>query len=124
MQVVTPSERVGNLDASAQDTQLRAGLLALTTALITAAALCSTSASPIYRVVVFVPFFIASYGVLAALYATCGISAIAGLRYTCQGSEPIADRSELSAHRSRGIRVLSLSLVLATIATALFVTAS
>ncbi|MDF2696414.1 MAG: hypothetical protein K0S65_4797 [Labilithrix sp.] len=124
MQVVSPSERAGNLDAASQDTQLRAGLVALTTGLALAALLCRSGAPSVYRAIVFLPFFVASYGVLAALYATCGISAIAGRRFTCQGSERIADRGELSAHRAKGVKVLSMSLLLAAAATALFVTAS
>jgi hypothetical protein len=121
MQVVSPR---GNLDATTQDTQLRAGLIALVMALVVAAALGHSGAAPGYRVLVFAPFFVASYGVLAALYGTCGISAIAGRRITCQGTERIADRGERSTQRAKGMKVLSVSLALATAATALFVTAS
>src|SRR5678815_4568809 len=77
----------GNLSASAQDTQLRAGLISLATALAVAAALGHSGAPAGYRALVFIPFFVAVYGVLAALYGTCGISAIAGMRITCQGRE-------------------------------------
>lgn len=121
MQVVSPR---GNLDSAAQDTQLRAGLIALATALVVAAALGHSDAAPLVRAVVFVPFFVAAYGVLAALYATCGVTAMAGRRITCQGAERIADRGERSAQRAKGLKVLAASLVLAAGATALFVTAS
>ena len=114
----------GNLSTAAQDTQLRAGLIALATAIAVAAGLGHIGASPGYRAVVFVPFFVAAYGVLAALYGTCGISAIAGMRITCQGTERIADRSERNVLRAKGMKVLSASLVVAVIGTVLFVTAA
>ena len=121
MQIGSAPERVGNLDASSQDTQLRVGLFSLVAALAGAAFLSKTGASPIYRTLMFLPFFAASYGVLAALYATCGISAIAGRRFTCQGTDRIVSRSDLALHRAKGVKVLSLSMVLAAIATACFV---
>lgn len=121
MQVVTPR---GNLDSAAQDTQLRSGLVALATALLVAAVLGGSGAAPVYRVFVFLPFFVAAYGVLAALYGTCGITALAGRRITCQGSERVADRCERSELRTSGMKVLSGSFLLASAATVLFVTAS
>lgn len=121
MQATSPR---GNLDAAAQDTQLRSGLIALATALVVAAALGHSSAGPGFRALVFLPFFVASYGVLAALYGTCGISAIAGRRITCQGTERIVDRAERAEKRAQGVKVLSVSFVLAVVATVLFVTAS
>jgi len=121
MQVVSPR---GNLDPSTQDTQLRGGLIALTLALGVAAMLGHSGAAPGYRALVFVPFFVAAYGVMAALYGTCGISAIAGRRITCQGTERIADRNERAVQRRNGMKVLSVSLALATAATFLFVATS
>lgn len=121
MQVVSPR---GNLDAAAQDTQLRAGLVALAMSLVVAAALGGSGTSPGLRALVFLPFFVAAYGVLAALYGTCGVSAIAGRRITCQGSERIADCGERSVQRARGLKVMGVSFLLAASATALFVAAS
>lgn len=110
----------GNLDSRSQDGQLRVGLVALAMALAGAAFLAHEDASTLYRALVFLPFFVAANGVLAAFYGTCGISACAGRRMTRDGAEPVADRAELSAQRRTGAWVLGMSGAFATAATALF----
>ncbi len=114
----------GNLDSRSQDGQLRVGLVALAMALVLAAFLARTDAATVYRAVVFLPFFVAVYGVLAAFYGTCGLQAMAGRRMTPDGAERVADRRELSAQRRTGARVLGASVLLAAIATTLFVFAT
>ena len=114
----------GNLEAHAQDTQMRMGIIALAVALGVATLLAKVSASPGYRVLAFVPFLFASYGMLAALYRTCGLTAMAGRRITSDGSERVADRVELADQRRRGLRVIGGSLLLAATATSLLVFAS
>lgn len=114
----------GNLDEAAQDRQMRIGLFALAGALVFALLLAQSGAAPAYRALGFLPFFFAANGVLAALYRVCGFTAIAGRRMTADGTEVVADRSELSAQRRTGLRVLVLSVVLAATATTLFVIAS
>lgn len=114
----------GNLDARSQEGQLRVGLVALGMALVVAAFLARSEAATLYRAFVFVPFFVAAYGVLAAFYETCGLTAFRGHRMTADGAEPVADRVELAAQRRTGVQVLSMSGALAGIATALFVVAS
>jgi hypothetical protein len=121
MAAVTPR---GNLDSSAQDMQMRAGLIALALALLSAVALDHRGATPGLRVLAFLPFFVAAYGVLSALYRTCGFSALAGKRMTPDGAERVADREELTSQRKVGMRVLGLSFALAATATALLVLAS
>jgi len=114
----------GNLDARAQDNQLRVGLVALAMALVVTALLARFEGASAYRWLIFLPFFVAANGVLAAFYRTCGITAFAGRRMTAEGAEVVADRTELSAQRRIGLRVLGMSVALAGLATALFVTAS
>lgn len=114
----------GNLDARAQDNQLRVGLVALAMALVVTALLARFEGASVYRWLMFLPFFVAANGVLAAFYRTCGITAFAGRRMTVEGAEVVADRTELSAQRRIGLRVLGMSVALAWLATALFVTAS
>lgn len=114
----------GNLEAQAQDTQMRMGIIALAVALGFATSLAKLGASPGYRALAFVPFLFAAYGVLAALYRTCGVTAMAGRRITCDGSERVADRGELAGQRRQGLRVIGGSLLLAVTATALLVSAS
>jgi hypothetical protein len=114
----------GNLDSTAQDRQLRIGLVSLAGALVFALLLAQSGAAPAYRAIGFVPFFFAANGVLAALYRVCGFTAIAGRRMTADGAEVVADRAELSAQRHAGARVLVLSTALAALATSLFVVAN
>jgi hypothetical protein len=114
----------GNLESRAQDTQLRVGLVALAVSLVVGNLLVNGAVASGYRLLAFVPFFVAAYGVLAALYQTCGITAIMGRRITSEGSEPVADRAELAKHRARGMRVLLGSTLLAAVATSLLFLAS
>ena len=124
MVAMTAAAQRGNLDARAQDNQLRLGLVALAMALAVTAFLTRIEGASAYRWVMFLPFFVAANGVLAAFYRTCGLTAFAGRRMTAEGAELVADRAELSAQRRIGLRVLGLSVGLAGLATALFVTAS
>ena len=121
--MVAVSQR-GNLDARSQQGQLRVGLVALGMALVAAAFLARSDAAMFYRAFVFVPFFVAAYGVLAAFYETCSLTAARGCRVTCDGVEPVADCAELAGQRKTSRRVLSMSGALAAIATVLFVIAS
>ena len=114
----------GNLDPNAQDQQLRVGLVALAGALVVALLLVQSGAAPVVRAAAFLPFFFAAYGVLAAFYRVCAFTALAGRRMTADGAEKVADRTELSAQRRAGVRVLVLSVALAALATALFIVAS
>ena len=114
----------GNLDARAQDSQLRIGLVALAMALLVTAFLARIEGASAYRWLMFLPFFVAANGILAAFYRTCGITAFAGRRMTFEGAEVVADRTELSGQRRVGLRVLVISIGMAGLATAAFVTAS
>jgi hypothetical protein len=121
MAVVAPR---GNLDSRAQGAQMRVGLFALAIALGAVVMLAHSGAAPGYRSLAFAPFLVAAYGVLSALYGTCGMTAIAGRRITSEGTERIADRDELASQRKTGARVLAISIALSAVATALFVNAA
>ena len=99
-------------------------MVALGMALVATAFLGRSDVAPLYRAGVFVPFFVAAYGVLAAFYETCGLTAFAGRRITRDGPEPVADRGELAAQRKMGLGVMCLSGLLAVVATTAFVLAS
>ena len=114
----------GNLDAGAQDGQLRVGLIALTMALGLAAFLDRSELPMGLRSLVFIPLFVGAYGVLAAFYGTCGIAAASGKRRTPLGDERVADRRELAAQRKMGALVVLLSLVIAGGATTALVLAA
>jgi hypothetical protein len=109
----------GNLEARAQDMQLRVGLVSLAVSLVVGSLLASGGVATSYRLLSFVPFFVAANGVLSALYQTCGFTAIAGRRITSEGTEPVADRDELAQQRARGMRVMLGSSLLAAVATSL-----
>jgi hypothetical protein len=114
----------GNLESRAQDIQMRVGLVALAISLVVGTLLARSGVAMGYRALAFVPFFVASYGLLAALYRTCGMTALAGRRITSDGTEPVADREELAALRSKGMRVMLGSALLAATATSLLAIAS
>ena len=114
----------GNLDQSAQSAQMRIGLVALAVALGVAIFFAHSGGAAGYRALAFVPFFVAGYGVLSAFYGVCGFTALAGRRMTAEGSELVADRSELSRQRMYGLRVIVMSVLLAGVATALFISAA
>lgn len=122
MDAFTRETRSRNLDATAQDGQLRVGLLALTMALGLAAFLDHRHAW--LRPVVFVPLLVGAYGVLAAFYGTCGIAAASGKRRTPLGDEPVADRRELASQRKMGALVVGLSFLIAAAATTALVLAA
>ncbi|MDB4941643.1 MAG: hypothetical protein JWP97_1177 [Labilithrix sp.] len=119
--------RRGNLvDQGSRQGQLRVGLAGLAMALVLAALLGRADASPVEhasRALVFLPFFVGTYGVLASFYKTCGVHALSGTRSTAGGSEPVADRSELRAQRRLGAMVVLGSALVAAGATALFLVA-
>ena len=119
------STQRGNLDAAAQDGQLRVGLVALTMALGLAAFLDKQESLPMgLRSLVFIPLFVGAYGVLAAFYGVCGIAAASGKRRTPMGDEPVADRRELSSQRKTGALVVLMSAVIAAGATTALVLAT
>src|SRR4051794_10750644 len=101
----------GNLESRAQDVQMRIGIIALAISLLIGTLLAQSGFAREVRLAAFAPFFVASYGLLAALYRTCGLTAIAGRRITSDGSEPVADRAELLRLRARGLRVMCASAV-------------
>jgi hypothetical protein len=103
---------------------MRVGVVALATALVLGTLIAKSGAAHGYRALAFGPFFVAGYGVLAALYRTCGISAIVGRRVTSDGMERIVDRVELAELRSRGLRIIAGSVVLAAGATSVLFFAS
>jgi hypothetical protein len=113
-----------NLDSRAQATQLRVGVVALAVALTVGALLAKTSIPAGYRAFAFLPFFFAAYGLLAALYRTCGFTAIRGRRLTNQGSERVIDPDALRAQRRLGTRIIMGSAALASAVTALLIVAT
>ena len=113
--------RAGNLDARAQNTQLRVGVAVLAVGLACVVALLQLGAPVGYRTLLILPFFMGVYGLYAGLIGTCGFTALRGMRLTDSGPVPVADRAEMAAHRERGLRVIGTSAVIATIATALLV---
>jgi hypothetical protein len=108
-----------NLESTAQDTNMRIGLVALGVSLVASVLLLNAGAGAACRSLTFVPFLLAAYGIMAALFCTCGFTALAGMRRTNAGPERIADPVERSNVRARGLRVILGSVVIAAVATGL-----
>jgi hypothetical protein len=101
--------------------RLRVGIVSLAIGLGCAELLKLMDASPIVRVLLFVPFFISANAFFQAMYMNCGYSALAGRRHTAHGTERIADSRERRAVRARGIWQIALAFVGAAALTASFV---
>ena len=108
-----------NLDARAQNMQLRAGILVSALGVGAVVALNRLGVGLGTRALLVPVLFVGVYGICAGLTRTCGLTAIAGRRLTPTGTEPIADRAELSALRRRGAAVMATSLFVSVLATAL-----
>ena len=116
-------DSVGNLDARAQNAQLRFGVVMIAAALALAVVLLGVGAPAPYRALLAIPLFLGTYGVYAGLTRVCGFTALRGMRMTESGPAPVADRSDLESHRRRGLRVLGGSATIALAATVLLLLA-
>jgi hypothetical protein len=108
-----------NLDDQAQNMQLRVGVGGVSLALAVAVVLGASGAGLAARLLVAPLFFVGVYGISAALFRVCGVTAIAGRRIIAGGTEPVADRVELDRLRRRGGMVIAVSAVVSLLATAL-----
>jgi hypothetical protein len=117
------AKAAGNLDARAQNTQLRVGVVMIAAALAAGVLLLGLGAPPAYRSFLAFPLFLGTYGVYAGLTRTCGITALRGLRLTESGPSPVADKAERRAFRRRGWQVICGSATIAATATLLLVLA-
>jgi hypothetical protein len=111
----------GNLESEGQSARMRLGIIALAVALGLVLTLQSFEAPRLWRLSLFLPFFLTLFGATQALYRTCPSLAARGVREVCGSEEPIARASERTHSRSIGHRVLLLSVVGALIATTVFV---
>jgi hypothetical protein len=110
---------VVNVDGRMQNLQLRFGVVVLALGLAAAMAMHGVGFGLGMHALLVPVLFVGAYGICAGLSRTCGLTAIAGRRFTAGGTEPIADRRELAALRKRGAAVLAISLFVSVIATAL-----
>lgn len=110
-----------NLSDTNVTRRLRVGIVMLMVALALAAVFEKLDASPLTRLWLFLPFFLAENAFFQAIHKTCGFSAMKGMRHTAEGDERIADRAELDACRCRGRLQLMHSLCAAAALTALFI---
>jgi len=115
---------VMNLDARVQNAQLRVGIVVSGLGVGAAMVMNALGAGLGMHLLLVPVLFVGAYGICAGLTRTCGLTAIAGRRLTATGSEPIADRAELSALRRRGRAVLAASLLVSVVATALLTSVS
>ena len=109
-----------NLESEGQSARMRLGIGALAIALGLVLTLQSLDAPRLWRLTLFVPFFLTLFGATQALYRTCPSLASRGVREVCGAQEPVARASERQRSRQLGHRVLWLSVVGAAAATAVF----
>lgn len=81
----------------------------------------SAEISPLFRVVLFVPFFVAEYAFFQGIYRICGLAALRGMRRTGEGAEKIADPRERFACRCAGRVQLFHAFLASSLMTGLFV---
>ncbi len=110
-----------NLTEGEVQRRLRGGIVFLVVGLVLAVLLEQVAASPLTRLMLFVPFYFAGNAFFVAVHRTCGLSAYRGVRTTMEGIEPIADPEERHRCLCLGKRQLFQSFVGSAIVTALFV---
>ena len=76
-----------NLQSHGQNGRLRMGLLGLGVGLGLAMFLVQADIPRSWRLILFIPFFIAAFGSLQGLYRTCPGMAMKGVRETASGGE-------------------------------------
>jgi hypothetical protein len=113
------SDRSGNLCPRAQVGMLRGSALTMAIALGATVVLVEAGVGMPWRLGVVVLFLAAFLQLFEAFSATCVFRAAAGKRVTSQGSERIANPSELVRIRRRARGVFAASLASAVAATGL-----
>jgi hypothetical protein len=116
-----PGHAAGNLESEGQSARMRVGIIALAVALGLVLALQAFDAPRLWRLSLFLPFFLTLFGATQALYRTCPSLAARGVREVCGAEEPVVRAAERDRSRSVGHRILLLSTVGAALATAVFV---
>ena len=114
---------VGNLGSHAQTVRLRGGIAGLALGLILAVLLVHFGVSPLYRSLLFVPFFGGAFGAYQGLFRTCTGAAARGERITDQGVERVIDRDQAQRSKADARLVLLGSAATALVATTLVVLA-
>jgi hypothetical protein len=110
-----------NLDRPAQTVRLRAGVIAFTIALSFSLGFAHVRLDRPLRAVLFVPFFIAAWGIAQGLTGTDPLLAARGLRDVGEGREQIADAGELARVRRTARLVNRIALAVAAALTGLIV---
>lgn len=110
----------GNLASTGQNMRLRMGGMMLLVALGAAVALVQTDVARGWRMVLFVPFFLAAFGAWQGLYRTCPGMVNRGMREDERGdAEPIRRADDLRGVRRDAYKVLGGTVVTALAATLL-----
>ncbi|HEU4404226.1 MAG TPA: hypothetical protein VFS43_02885 [Polyangiaceae bacterium] len=111
--------QASNLDEVVQSRMLRFGVAMSLVALGLSTILLETGASTFPRALLFVPFWLAAYGVLSSLFRTCAFAALGASRLASCGRQPIACREGVTAVRRRGFGVFLASVAVAALMTGL-----
>jgi len=95
-------------------------VLAFSLTLVAAVVLAKLDAATELRWLLALPFFVAVMHVGEAMYKTCPMLAVRGLRDADEGTEPVANPQERASIRSKGLRLVMLSALIAVTAAGLF----
>ncbi len=111
--------QAANLDEVVQGRMLRFGVAMSLVALGLSTILLQTGASTFPRALLFLPFWLAAYGVLSSLFRTCAFAALGAFRLASCGAQPIAGPEGVHAVRRRGLGVFLASVAIAALLTSL-----
>lgn len=93
------------------------GLAGFILGIILAIVLIGSNTSNLVRLLVFIPFFFGYLGLLQAHHKTCVILGLRGQQNMDEGNEAIADSTRKAQLRSRSIKILISSALLAALCT-------
>ncbi|MEZ4222891.1 MAG: hypothetical protein R3B13_18255 [Polyangiaceae bacterium] len=111
----------GNLSPACRAKGLRHGVYILGFALAAAVTMRELGAPPLWRALLFLPFFMALVGMARGLIGICAFLALKGQRETDDGVEPVAAREERARLAITGRNALLWSSLIALALTAAFV---
>jgi hypothetical protein len=116
--------RQGNLGDVPLSARLRRGVILFGSGIVLGTVLLELHVWRLALSGLFIPFFLGANGIFMGLYRTCTPLAVRGLRDLGGGPEKIASQPELHAVRMCAVRVTVSALVMAMLATGLFMFAT
>ncbi len=108
-----------NLRTSGQNARLRMGVVMLAVSLVLSVVLVRADVPRVWRLALFIPFFMAAVGAWQGLYRTCPMMVREGTKESEHGDARVVDPEQLRGARKLAFRVLLGSMCTALLSTAL-----